>query len=137
MPLRPFAKLQSPGMMSTSSPSSFPAVYHPTISEYYPLVIRLKDYLKCLINLQDWSEVFGISADASKDAEVHEQYLELIGGVLLSFGNPQATMIEDSWNSGGERRIGQQVQNQVDVSVSPRRTWYVLNRRIGSLSAMS
>ncbi|KAI5453708.1 Telomerase reverse transcriptase [Naganishia albida] len=101
--------------MSTSSPSSFPAVYHPTISEYYPLVIRLKDYLKCLINLQDWSEVFGISADASKDAEVHEQYLELIGGVLLSFGNPQATMIEDSWNSGGERRIGQQVQNQVDL----------------------
>lgn len=99
-----------------SASSSFPSVYHPTISEYYPLVIRLEDYLKCLIDPQDWSAVFGHSEESSGEDTVQKEFGDLLFGVLLSFGNPQAATIKGAWPTGGQRRIGQQVQSQVDVS---------------------
>lgn len=99
-----------------STPSSFPSVYHPTISEYYPLVIRLEDYLKCLIDPQDWSAVFRCAEESSGEDTLQKELEDLLSGVLLSFGNPQAVTIKEAWPAGGQRRIGQQVQSQVDVS---------------------
>lgn len=123
--------------MLTSASTTFPSVYHPTISEYYPLALRLKDYLKCLIDRQDWSAVIADSPHSSQDDSVDRQYEELLSGVLLSFGDPQAVTIEELWHSGGERRAGQQVQSQVDVSVSLHSYEICIEYRMGSSLAMS
>jgi hypothetical protein len=123
-------------MVTPPSPT-FPSVYHPTISEYYPLALRLKDYLKCLIDRQDWSAVIADLPHSSQDDSVDRQYEELLSGVLLSFGDPQAVTIKESWHSGGKRRVGQQVQSQVDVSVSLHSDKIGTEYRMGSSLAMS
>jgi hypothetical protein len=102
--------------MSDSAPTSrCPSVHHPTISEYYPLVLRLGDYLRCLIDPADWSAVFDPVVEASQDDSAQQQLTDLLSGVLVSFSNPYAALIRDAWPSGS-RRIGPQIQNQEDVS---------------------
>jgi hypothetical protein len=102
--------------MSDSTPTSrCPSVHHPTISEYYPLVLRLGDYLKCLLDPTDWSAVFDQAVEASQDDTLQKQFADLLSGVLVSFSNPHAALIRDAWPSGSTR-IGPQIQNQEDVS---------------------
>lgn len=86
-----------------------PSVHHPTISEYYPLILRLEDYLKFLVHTTDWPAIFDRAGESS---QVHV----LVSGVLVSFADPHAAVIKDGWPGGGSRRVGPQIQSQGDVS---------------------
>lgn len=92
-----------------------PAVYHPTISEYYRLSLRLEDYVRCLVAKEDWSAVFDPLPVISTGND-HQGYKELLSGVLVSFSDAQVAPVEELWKSGTGSRIGLQRQSQTDVS---------------------
>ena len=99
------------------SATSCPSVYHPTISEYYPLVLRLGDYLRCILCPADWPLVESHVGESGRDDAVQRDLQGLLSGVLVALAEPQAASIKDAWPTGGLARVGLQLQTQVDVSV--------------------
>lgn len=41
----------------TTSTVDLPGVYHPTLSSYFPLIIKLEDYIKHHIGLEEWHQL--------------------------------------------------------------------------------
>lgn len=103
--------------MSTSTPrATCPSVHHPTISEYYPLVLRLGDYLKYIIAPTDWPVIWNHAPDSSQGNTAQRDLVALLSEVLVSFSEPQAAAIKRAWPAGESLRVGLQIQSQEDVS---------------------
>ncbi|KAJ9107060.1 hypothetical protein QFC19_002930 [Naganishia cerealis] len=104
--------------MSARQHKKFPAVYHPTISEYYRLSLRLEDYLRCVIAEEDWQAVFDRGHAPFGEAETFHNYQQLLSGVLVAFPETQAAALEQSWDTSSiGQRVGPRMQSQADVGI--------------------
>ncbi|KAJ9103993.1 hypothetical protein QFC21_002456 [Naganishia friedmannii] len=101
-------------LRSLGRPTKLPAVYHPTISEYYRLSLRLEDYIRCLVVEQDWPAVFDPRPSLTGEADTYQSYKELLSGVLVSFSEAQVAPVEESWKNATGRCVGLQLQSQTD-----------------------
>jgi hypothetical protein len=98
------------------SATSCPSVYHPTISEYYPLVLRLGDYLRCILCPADFLNRRRLRL-GKRNEHPGKETLEVALHCIISTGFPNVALHKDAWPTGGLARVGLQLQTQVDVSV--------------------
>jgi hypothetical protein len=88
----------------TTSTVDLPGIYHPTLSSYFPLIIKLEDYITHHIGVEEWYHIVAVPGPTSLG--------EFLSGTLVAL---ETQGLQDI-SSERKQQLGEVYLTQQEVS---------------------
>jgi hypothetical protein len=88
----------------TTSTVDLPGIYHPTLSSYFPLIIKLEDYITHHIGVEEWYHIVAVPGPTSLG--------EFLSGTLVALETQDLQDI----SSERKQQLGEIYLTQQEVS---------------------